>query len=95
MSKVLLWIGVVMLAIYVVKTQYLTSRTYQPFIEGCMASGNASEAQCSCLADYLHQRYSDKEMQAIMNNGLEDELIRSRVEQDIRTGSKACAQASG
>jgi hypothetical protein len=90
MSKILLWISAVMLAIFVVKTQYLTSKTYQPFVDGCMASPSATQGQCECLSDYMHKRYSDREMQAIMDNRLGDELSKQKVELDIKQGSLQC-----
>ncbi len=80
-----------MLAVFVIKTQYLTSKTYEPFVAGCVASGNASQEQCECLSDYVHKRYSDLEVRAIMDNRLGDELSQTKVEQDIRQGSKVCA----
>lgn len=91
MSKVLLWISAVLLAVYVIKTEYLTSKTYEPFVAGCVAAGTASQAQCECLADYMHKRYSDVDVQAIMDDRLGNELPRSKVEQDIRKGSQICA----
>ncbi|WP_028470573.1 hypothetical protein [Neptunomonas japonica] len=91
MAKVLLWISAVLLAVFVIKTQYLTSKTYEPFIAGCVASGNASQEQCECLSDYVHKRYSDLEVRAIMDNRLGDELSQTKVEQDIRQGSQVCA----
>ena len=80
-----------MLAVYVIKTQYLTSKTYEPFVAGCVASGTSSQAQCECLGNYIHKRYSDLEVQAIMDNRLGDELSKTKVNQDIRQGSQLCA----
>lgn len=80
-----------MLGVFVIKTQYLTSKTYEPFIAGCVASGNATQEQCECLSGYVHKRYSDLEVRAIMDNRLGDELSKTKVEQDIRQGSKVCA----
>ncbi|WP_054340470.1 hypothetical protein [Neptunomonas antarctica] len=91
MAKVFLWISAVMLAIFVIKTQYLTSKTYEPFIAGCVASGNATPEQCTCLSDYVHKRYSDNEVQAVMDNRLGDALSQRKVEQDILRGSQLCA----
>lgn len=93
MAKILVWIAVVMLGIYVVKTRYLTSTTHQPFIDGCLASGSASPEQCRCLADYLHRIYSDKEMQAIMAGNYNTSLPKEQVEQRIFQGSRACQTA--
>ncbi len=80
-----------MLGVFVIKTQYLTSKTYEPFIAGCVASKSATQEQCECLSDYVHKRYSDLEVQAIMDNRLGDELSRTKVEQDIQQGSQVCA----
>lgn len=91
MAKILLWISAVLLAVFVIKTQYLTSKTYEPFVAGCVSSGNASQKQCECLSDYVHKRYSDLEVRAIMDNRLGDELSQTKVEQDIRQGSQVCA----
>ncbi|BBB31415.1 hypothetical protein [Neptunomonas japonica] len=91
MAKILLWISAVLLAVFVIKTQYLTSKTYEPFVAGCVSSGNASQEQCECLSDYVHKRYSDLEVRAIMDNRLGDELSQTKVEQDIRQGSQVCA----
>ena len=57
-----------------------------------MASGNATEAQCECLSDYIHQRYSDREVEGIMGSRIGDELSRQQVEKDIREGSQFCAK---
>ena len=54
MGKVFLWIAAVLLVVFTVKTQYLTSKTWEPFKQGCMAGGTATEEQCSCLSSYGH-----------------------------------------
>lgn len=74
-----------------IKTEYLASKTYEPFVAGCVAAGTATQAQCECLSDYIHKRYSDLDVQAIMDGRLGGELPRSKVEQDIRQGSQLCA----
>lgn len=90
MSKALLWMAAVMFAIYLVKTQYLNSTTWEPFRDGCLAGGSASEAQCNCLADYVHERFSDEEVQRIMNNQVSDPLFSERVNRTVMAGTLAC-----
>lgn len=93
MGKVFLWIAVVMLAIYLVKTQYLASKTWKPFRDGCLASGTATKAQCSCLSDYVHKRFSDQEVQRIMDNKVTDPQFSKRVKQVIFDGTHSCESA--
>ena len=93
MAKVLIWVSVVMFGIYLVKTQFLTSKTYDPFIAGCMTSGSASESQCRCLSGYMHKRYSDREIQAIMDGAVQDRIAREKIAKDVREGSLMCASA--
>lgn len=90
MGKTLLWIGAVMFAIYLVKTQYLNSSTWTPFRDGCLAAGSASEAQCNCLTDYVHQRFSDKEVQRIMEQQVDDPVFAEKVRQTVMAGTLAC-----
>ncbi|MCV6590860.1 MAG: hypothetical protein OIF57_17850 [Marinobacterium sp.] len=94
MSKIFLWIGVVALAVFVMKTQFLNSKTWQPFKEGCMAGGTATEAQCSCLSDYVHKHFSDNEVGMIMRQQLGDSVFVAKVEDVVRRGSQACADES-
>jgi hypothetical protein len=89
MSKVLVWISIVMLAVYVVKTQYLTSKTWEPFRDGCIAGGG-TEAQCNCLSDYLHERFSDLEVERIMKLEKGDSAFETKVEQTVMAGTLAC-----
>ena len=42
MGKVFLWMAVVLFGIYLVTTQYLGSKTWEPFRDGCLAAGGAS-----------------------------------------------------
>jgi hypothetical protein len=90
MGKILLWISGVLLAVYVVKSQFLSSSTYQPFITGCLASGSASEEQCTCLSSYLHKLYSDNEMKMIMAEQYPSASFKAKFESDLSRGSQAC-----
>ncbi|GGC09489.1 hypothetical protein GCM10011352_39860 [Marinobacterium zhoushanense] len=90
MGKVFLWMGAVLLAIYLVKSQFLTSKTWTPFRDGCVASGNASEAQCSCLSDYVHERFSDQEVQRIMDTQITDPVFADKVNRTVMAGTLAC-----
>jgi len=90
MGKVFLWMGVVLLAIYLVKSQFLTSKTWTPFRDGCLASGSADEAQCNCLADYVHERFSDEEVKRIMNTQITDSVFADKVNRTVVAGTLAC-----
>ena len=90
MGKVFLWMGVVMLGIYLVKTQYLNSKTWEPFRDGCLAASDASREQCSCLADYMHERFSDQEIRRIMDNQVTDAVFGQRVNNAVQAGTLAC-----
>lgn len=90
MGKVFLWMAAVLLAIYLVKSQFLTSKTWTPFRDGCLASGNASEEQCNCLSDYVHERFSDQEVQRIMNNQMTDPVFSEKVNKTVVAGTLAC-----
>ncbi len=90
MGKVFLWISAVLLVVYTMKTQYLTSTTWQPFKDGCMASKEATDAQCSCLADYVHKHFSDLEVQQIMNQTVADPAMQQKIESIVRVGSRQC-----
>ncbi|KEA63489.1 hypothetical protein ADIMK_2268 [Marinobacterium lacunae] len=90
MGKVFLWMGVVLLAIYLVKSQYLSSKTWGPFRDGCLASGGATEEQCSCLSDYVHERFSDQEVQRIMDTRITDPVFAEKVNKTVVAGTLAC-----
>ncbi|BBB27841.1 hypothetical protein [Amphritea japonica] len=90
MGKVFLWIAAVLLVVFTVKTQYLTSTTWTPFKEGCMAGGTATEAQCSCLSDYVHKNFSDKDVERIMQGTITDPAVQRKVEETVRVGARAC-----
>ncbi len=89
MGKIFLWIGFVALVVYLMKSQFLTSKTYEPFIQGCMTGSNATEERCECLSRYVHKHFSDLEVQAIMDQRLEGAFAQ-KVEEVIRAGSQAC-----
>ncbi|WP_432471257.1 hypothetical protein [Amphritea sp. HPY] len=90
MGKVFLWIAAVMLVIFTMKTQFLTSKTWAPFKEGCVAGGTATEEQCSCLADYVHKQFSDNEVEQIMAGTITEPAMQSKVASIIRVGSREC-----
>ncbi|MGB0205458.1 MAG: hypothetical protein ACPF9K_10480 [Neptuniibacter sp.] len=91
MYKVLIWISVVSLGVLAVKTQFLTSSTFEPFKEGCMKGNNVSEERCHCLAKYVHKHFSDNEVKLIMSNRATDPAFRAKVEEVVHLGSQACA----
>ncbi|UTW03187.1 hypothetical protein KDX31_17960 [Amphritea atlantica] len=90
MGKVFLWIAAVLLVVFTVKTQYLTSKTWEPFKQGCMAGGTATEEQCSCLSNYVHKHFSDNEVEKIMQGTISDPVMRQKVEGIVRVGSREC-----
>ncbi len=90
MGKVFLWIAAVLLVVFTVKTQYLTSKTWEPFKQGCMAGGTATEEQCSCLSDYVHKHFSDNEVEQIMKGTMTDPAMQSKVEGIVRVGAREC-----
>jgi len=90
MGKVFLWIAAVLLVVFTVKTQYLTSKTWEPFKQGCMAGGTATEEQCSCLSNYVHKHFSDNEVERIMQVTISDPVMRQKVEGIVRVGSREC-----
>lgn len=94
MSKVFLWIGIVALSVFILKSQFLNSKTWEPFKQGCMAGGTATEEQCSCLTDYVHKHFSDNEVGMIMREQLGDSVFASKVKEVVRAGSESCAANS-
>ncbi|SEG78125.1 hypothetical protein [Marinobacterium lutimaris] len=90
MGKVFLWMGVVLFAIYLVKSQFLNSKTWTPFRDGCLVSENATEAQCNCLADYVHERFSDQDVQRMMDNQITDPVFAQKVNSTVVAGTLAC-----
>ena len=90
MGKVFLWIAAVLLVVFFVKTQYLTSTTWEPFKQGCMAGGTATEEQCSCLSNYVHKHFSDNDVERIMKGTITDPAMNRKVEGIVRVGSRQC-----
>jgi len=90
MYKVLLWIAFVALAILAVKTQFLTSKTFEPFKQGCMQGEGATEERCDCLARYVHKHFSDNEVKLIMTHQVTDPDFKFKVEEVLRAGSQSC-----
>lgn len=89
MYKILLWIGAVSLAVFLVKTQLWTSKTYGPFVEGCMQGENSTEERCECLGKYVHKHFSDNEVKVIMAQRLEG-AFGEKVKEVVAAGSLAC-----
>ena len=81
--------GVVLFGIYLVKTQYLNSKTWEPFKNGCIAGGY-TEQQCGCLADYVHERLSDNEVKLILENQVTEPGFAEKVNGIRIAGNLAC-----
>lgn len=91
MAKVFLWMGAVLLAIYLVKSQFLNSKTWTPFRDGCVVAGSGSEEQCNCLANYVHERFSDQEVKRIMETEITDPVFADKVDRAVMAGTLACS----
>lgn len=89
MAKIFLWIGAVSFAVFIVKTQLLTSKTYEPFVEGCMVGENSSQERCECLGKYVHKHFSDNEVRLIMAEKMEGAFA-EKVREVVAAGSQAC-----
>jgi len=91
MAKIFLWIAVVSLSVFIVKANFLNSSTWEPFKQGCMASDSTTEAQCDCLADYVHKHFSDNEVKLIMSNQISEPAFAQKVEEVVASGSASCS----
>lgn len=89
MGKIFLWIGAVSLAIYLVKTELWTSKTYGPFVEACVQGENSTQERCECLGKYVHKHFSDNEVHLIMADKLEG-AFGEKVREVVAAGSQAC-----
>lgn len=90
MTKAFLWIAAIALAVFTVKHEFLASKTFTPFIEGCMAGEGATEARCECLSRYVHKHFSDLEVKAIMDQRMEGEFASKAIE-IMQVGARNCA----
>ena len=77
------------LAVYIVKTELITSETYEPFVQGCMQGEGATEERCECLGQYLHKHFSDNEMKVIMAQKA-DGAFAQKVEEVVMAGAQSC-----
>jgi hypothetical protein len=66
------------------------AKSWQPFYQGCMAGGEATEQRCRCFTDYVHERLEENEIQAVMANRAAGASFQDKVEQIVRQGSKTC-----
>lgn len=89
MAKIFLWIAAISLLALAMKTQFWTSKTFTPFIQGCMVGESATEERCECLSKYVHKHFSDMEVEAIMDQRLEG-AFGEKVKEVISAGSQAC-----
>ncbi len=78
------------MAVFVMKTQLLTSKTYGPFVDGCMTVEGASQERCECLGKYVHKHFSDNEVKVIMAQQMEGAFA-EKVQEVVAAGSLACA----
>ncbi|MGB0732634.1 MAG: hypothetical protein ACPGPF_02675 [Pontibacterium sp.] len=89
MAKIFLWIAAVALAVYIVKSELITSKTYGPFVEACQKGEGATQERCECLGRYMHKHFSDNEMKVIMAQKA-DGAFAQKVEEVVAAGAQSC-----
>jgi hypothetical protein len=90
MPRTLLYIAALALLAFVLSQKLTTPKTRGPFVEACMSGGHATQRQCDCLADYVHDRLEEQEILAIMENRVVGTAFQERVADMIKTGSQQC-----
>ena len=90
MGRVLMWIAAVCAAVLFIRYEFLTSKTFEPFVEACSRSENSTPERCECLSRYVHKHFSDNEVEQIMRQQAEGAFA-IKVEEVIQQGSMACA----
>lgn len=89
MPRIFLLIAAFALVAFAVSQQFLTPKTLQPFVQGCIQSG-ATKAQCECLGSYVHDRLTEQEIGAVMENRVAGASFQNKVESTIQSGTLAC-----
>lgn len=66
------------------------AKSWEPFYQGCMAGGGATDERCRCLTDYVHERLDQSEIEAVMENRVAGATFQDKVERIVQQGSLAC-----
>ena len=90
MPKIMLYIAALALLGFVLSSQFRSPETREPFIEACLSGGSGTQKQCRCLADYVHERLTQDEIRAVMENRVAGKLFQDKVANVVRSGANAC-----
>ncbi|MEH6627438.1 MAG: hypothetical protein V7739_13410 [Motiliproteus sp.] len=91
MPRIFLFLAAFALVAFVVTNRFISPpATWEPFVEACLSGGSGTKDQCSCLADYVHDRLDVEEVEAIMENRVAGKAFQDKVANVIRVGSKSC-----
>ncbi|MEH6470708.1 MAG: hypothetical protein V7752_05600 [Halopseudomonas sp.] len=91
MPKTFLYLAAIaLLGFIVTRNFWAPATTWEPFYQGCMSSAGASEQRCRCFTDYIHDRLSEDEVKAVMENRVAGATFQERVQQTVQQGALAC-----
>ena len=91
MPKIFLYLAAIALLGFIMTQNFgEPAKTWQPFYQGCMAGGGATETRCSCLTDYVHDHLEEAEINAVMENRVAGASFQAKVEQVVQQGSRSC-----
>lgn len=91
MPKVFLYIAALALLGFIVTQKIWTpAATWEPFYQGCLAGAGATEQRCRCFTDYMHERLSEEELSAVMENRVAGASFQDKIEQTVRQAALAC-----
>ena len=91
MPKIFLYLAAIALLGFIMTQNFgEPAKTWQPFYQGCMAGGGATDARCRCLTDYVHEQLEENEVSAVMENRVAGATFQAKVEQVVQQGSRSC-----
>jgi len=90
MAKILLYVGLAALLVFVINREFFTPETWEPFVQACLKGPQASQARCECLADFVHDQLNTREIKAVMEGRDGGQSFQERVGEVIRQGSLRC-----
>ncbi|MEH6652126.1 MAG: hypothetical protein V7707_19050 [Motiliproteus sp.] len=91
MPKIFLYLAAIaLLGFFMTKNLGGPAKSWEPFYQGCMAGGGATDERCRCLTDYVHERLEQNEIQAVMENRVAGTSFQQKVERIVQQGSLSC-----
>ena len=91
MPRIFLFLAAIALLGFIVTQNFgAPAKTWEPFYQGCMAGAGATEQRCRCFTDSIHDRLSDDEVNAVIENRVVGASFQYRVEQAVRQAAQAC-----